>query len=951
MTVLTGQYFLNHRLQTEEIKWQVEEMIKAGYEGIYPHARQGLLTPYMSVDWWKAIDQIVEICRKRNAEVWIWDEDYFPSGLAGGRVVWENPGLISRGLSFTVQEFSGSGPFEVDFEEGMLLRAFAVADSGEIIDVTQYCGTRRQQWTDRHVQHGAYSPLICPIGNPHWRDTMVENRFAVSWMPEKAGTYQIVGCVVKKQNGHHPDMLNAESIRCFIEMLYQPYFDRYAEDFGKTIKGAFTDEPSPGGFLYPWTSCFPEEFKKDHGYDVRDYLPHLALDIDDKSAAVRHHYRLTQHRLQKANYVDQIAEWCREHNILCSGHLTRTEWLTLDSFYWPNELRCYKEMDIPCADPLGSACAIREASAYHTGLKVVSSAAHLFGREHAGSDTLAVIGDEARIRDLKFMLDYQMVMGITHFVIHGLNYSLDGPRKDEVPPSLFYQHTEWKHMSCLMNYVKKTCNELSKGEHLCEIALLYPSTSLSCQIKATDEVYTTLPDEKRYHEFVETLLSHQKDFDLIDEVTLQENIDMNGTLKTPETYRTIILPFLRYIDQRTLDALLRFAQAGGRVIVIGKMPVAISQDIGQMPIQCVDSSIEFHESLDDSLIATLPGAVVTGDGAEDIFVLRRKKENETVIFAVNRRETAFEGSIDGRSVNIEPHGSVLFTNADTIQIKPNIKVCAELREGWSIEFEQNHVPLNFWHITKNPQEQRIEKYFSNDFFDLMQRQPDPAGSEMDFVRYSCRFMLAGKIPDAKLVMDESGIDGDWKVYVNGQIVTNWTKAAVYDCRNLQADIGEFLKGQAVPTLNVITVEAQGKNRGLKEIPYLYGSFTCEYRFSHFSFPVLKGIDAVMKLDALQPWSALGYPTFSGSAIYRTELHIEKNGEYELDLGRVEDLAVVNMNGKPVQTLAWSPYRCYLGYLDKGIYPLSIEIINSPGNRNRALNHTSGLLGPVRLYSV
>jgi hypothetical protein len=949
MTVLAGQYFLNHRLKLDEIEWQVRELIRAGYEGIYPHARQGLLTPFMSKDWWQAIDLILENCRNAKREVWIWDEDYFPSGLAGGRVVWENPGLISRGLAFTVKEVSGSGPFEADFEEGMLLRAFAVEEDGEIIDITSCCGTRRQRWTERYIQPGAYSPLIHAVGTPHWRDSMIENRFAVSWLPEKAGTYRIIGCVVKKQNGYHPDILNPESIRLFIEMCYQPYYDRYAEEFGKTIKGAFSDEPSPGGFLYPWTGRFPEEFKKDHGYDLRDFLPHLAIDINDKSAAVRHHYRLTQHRLQKTNYTDQIARWCREHKILCTGHLTRTEWLTLDSYYWPNELRCYEEMDIPCADPLGSACAIKEAGAYHTGLKVVSSAAHLFNREHAGSDALAVVGDEARIRDLKFMLDYQMAMGITHFVIHGLSYSLDGPRKDEVPPSLFYQHTEWKHMSCLMEYVKKTCGILSRGRHLCEIALLYPSTSLGCQVKATDELFSTLPDEKKYHELADRLLSHQKDFDLIDEVTLQEKMGENGRLNTPETYRTILLPFLKYIDQRTADALLRFARAGGRVVVIGEKPVAISEDIHQSPGQWLDSRIEFHESLNDSLMGTLSGAKVSGEGSDDIFVLRRKTEDETIIFAVNRREAAFEGSIEDRKVHIEPRGSVLLNTREEGQIQPQYKTCAHIREGWSIDFEPNHVPLNFWHITRNPQEQNVERFFSGEFFDLMQRQTDPAGPGTDFVRYACRFLLAGSIPDARLVMDESGIGGEWKVRVNGHVVENWTSAVVYDCRNLQANIADSLIPGTSPALNIITIEAQGQNRGLKEKPYLYGSFTSEYRFSHLSFPILKEVKFPVEIDSFQPWSALGYPTFSGSACYHNTLNIDRDGDFELDLGHVEDIAVVRLNGKTVKTLAWSPYRCELGHLARGLYPLTIEVTNSPGNRNRASHHLSGLLGPVRLY--
>lgn len=48
-----AQYLINHRLDLEEIEWQVTELAKAGYHGPYAHARQGLLTPYMSEAWWR----------------------------------------------------------------------------------------------------------------------------------------------------------------------------------------------------------------------------------------------------------------------------------------------------------------------------------------------------------------------------------------------------------------------------------------------------------------------------------------------------------------------------------------------------------------------------------------------------------------------------------------------------------------------------------------------------------------------------------------------------------------------------------------------------------------------------------------------------------------------------------------------------------------------------------
>ena len=963
MAKVIAQYFLNHRLDLKEIEWQIEQMAKAGYEAIYPHARQGLLTPYMSQAWWDAMDTIIECCRKHGMEVCIWDEDYFPSGLAGGRVVWDEPGFIGRGLIFHIAEVKGRGPFEVDFPEGMLMEAFAIRKSGddifeEPINITKFCGTRRQMWTERRILHRAYSPQISNIGHPHWRTSMEVNRFALSWEPDIAGDYIILGVLVANNQGNHPDILRPEPTSKFIDLSYDEYFRRYGHEFGNIIKSSFTDEPSHGGTSFPWTATFPDEFFKDHQYNIIEYLPHLALDLDSRSAAVRHHYRLTQHRLQCNSFVNQIANWCQDHNIEMAGHLTRTEWLSLVAAWWPNELRCYKEMDIPCTDPLGGSGGWKDASAYHSGIKVASSAAHLFNRSRAGSDALAVMGDEASLKDFKYILDYQLVLGINYFNLHGLSYSLDGPRKDEVPPTLFYQLSQWRWMPTFLDYVRQTCEELTGGVHTCSIAMLYPSTSLACQIKPEIQ-WPYLNDEESIHNLVETMLSNQKDFDFIDEVTLQENINDKGEITTPEKYRYLILPYLRYIDHRTAEAILRFSNAGGKIIVIGKIPLLITENLKSPVEKWNIRKFDFYETPDRSFIEKLPGLKVEGEGKEDIFVLEREKEDGRRIFVFNRREREFRGKILGLDVSIAPRGSILLklssdcTNITCIPetgLQRDFNIIDDLSSKWKVRFEPNQVPLNFWHIGLS--DDKAQNPFSEPGFDLIQREPEPTAHSDEKIYY-CRFMFSGDAEDAKLVIEDSGFSGEWKMYINDILIDNWKRQRVFDSLNSVADISHAIRGDSTPTLNIVRVETTGKEQGIKEIPYLCGSFTCEYRYGHLSFPFLKSYNE--KGDSLNgnllPWDALGYPTFSGTATYEREFYIEKTQEVWLDLGRVEDIASVRVDDKDFDVLPWPPYICNLGELSIGDHVLTIEVTNTNANRIRGAKLASGLLGPVTLKTI
>jgi len=65
-----------------------------------------------------------------------------------------------------------------------------------------------------------------------------------------------------------------------------------------------------------------------------------------------------------------------------------------------------------------------------------------------------------------------------------------------------------------------------------------------------------------------------------------------------------------------------------------------------------------------------------------------------------------------------------------------------------------------------------------------------------------------------------------------------------------------------------------------------------------------GSSRISSYDKLTPWKDLELSsepkTFSGSVIYSTTFQIDElndNAFYSLDLGRVEDFAVIKLNGK------------------------------------------------------
>ena len=74
--------------------------------------------------------------------------------------------------------------------------------------------------------------------------------------------------------------------------------------------------------------------------------------------------------------------------------------------------------------------------------------------------------------------------------------------------------------------------------------------------------------------------------------------------------------------------------------------------------------------------------------------------------------------------------------------------------------------------------------------------------------------------------------------------------------------------------------------------------------------------------------------FSGTAVYETAFDASEDGApLELDLGKVESVAEVFVNGKRVRALWCAPFRCRLdGFVRKGRNTLRIDVTNTWRNR-------------------
>ena len=74
----------NGKLDKDELVRQTEVMKEMGFGGYFMHSRTGLATEYLSDEWFDDINACADAAEKEDMEAWLYDEDRWPSGSAGG---------------------------------------------------------------------------------------------------------------------------------------------------------------------------------------------------------------------------------------------------------------------------------------------------------------------------------------------------------------------------------------------------------------------------------------------------------------------------------------------------------------------------------------------------------------------------------------------------------------------------------------------------------------------------------------------------------------------------------------------------------------------------------------------------------------------------------------------------------------------------------------------------
>ena len=87
----------NGEVTEQEIDRHLQAFKDQGIRGFFIHPRYGLITEYLSPRWFDLIAYTVKRARELGMQAWLYDENSFPSGFAGGHVNEQMPASWNEG--------------------------------------------------------------------------------------------------------------------------------------------------------------------------------------------------------------------------------------------------------------------------------------------------------------------------------------------------------------------------------------------------------------------------------------------------------------------------------------------------------------------------------------------------------------------------------------------------------------------------------------------------------------------------------------------------------------------------------------------------------------------------------------------------------------------------------------------------------------------------------------
>ncbi|MCS7120078.1 MAG: glycosyl hydrolase [Candidatus Bathyarchaeota archaeon] len=959
----------NDALDISELKWQVREFAEKGFGGYFMHSRVGLVTPYLSNEWMECVRACVEEAKKLDLEAWLYDEDKWPSGFAGGLVPAKSDKYRARSLRMSEIRHEEvrqalKDPSVIAIFEAHLLPNYRIGGFRRIRKIRDITG----------------------------KGVLLQFRVEIQ---QRSNRY----------NGEtYVDLLNPKVTREFLRVTLDAYAEHFKKDFGESIPGIFTDEPNyQGRTNIPWSENLPKYFKKQNGYDIIEKLPLLYFEASG-NRKVRYDFWRTITKRFIESFTKIYAMRSSRYRLKLTGHFLSEDSLGAQVKVIGAAMPHYEYMQIPGIDHLG-----RNIDNPLT-LKQCSSVAHQFGRTRVLSELFGCSGHSMTFEDQKWIGDFHLALGITFFCPHLTLYTMKGDAKRDYPPTISYHQPYWKYYKLINDYFARACYLCSKGRFYADILLLHPIGSAWATFSPLPMGNDTPPG--RYNnalvKLIDDLLALHRDFDLGDEFIISrygQVIGKDFTVKEGR-YKVVIVPASLTWSSETYNLLRKFVAKGGKVIFVGETPSLIDGKHAEARwLRLLENSNVIRisserEVLAEALDKVLPRSVTVKDNEgteiEDILVHHRVDGPLHIYFLANKSRTKtydaiiefyqvgevtewdmFSGSIssvetlsqDGDDKMIiktvfypaGSHAFVIDTSKPTphyrkiartkveerilnefndwefVRLDPNVLVLDKCE--YSLDGEEWRESTPIWKIRKEIwKKSGLERYDGIQPWVLNKMKVAPKPVTVN-LRAHFKSEIQGK--RTFLVIERASL---WTLTVNGFHVSTNVSDWHWDKQFNKIEITDNVRTGE----NIIELSCKFDIDVPIEDIYLIGDFAVK-KVTETDYIITDEPKTLTSGD----WTQQGYPFYSGIMRYKAKFQIDQqlknDGKVYIRLPDAKgSLFLVHINGKGPYPICWQPLECDItDGIKEGENEILIDVVSTLRNTFGPLHNKLGDIFWVR----
>ena len=547
----------NCDLKKDELLKEIDFMREMGMGGFHMHTRVGMSTTYLSDEYMDFIKACTEKAKNDNMLAWLYDEDKWPSGFAGGYVT-KNHKHRQKYIVFTPVPYTDEAKTEVKAEasaavtrtgKGTLLAKYDIK-----LDAEGYLESYSKIPEDAEGENDVWYAYLETAGNSPWFNFEA-----------------------------YVDTLSKDAMDEFVRITHERYKETVGEYFGSVVPAIFTDEPQvtrkttldfatqKKDVILPFTTDFDDTYKAQYGESIFDKFPEIIWNKKGVASVTRYRYHdHTTERFTNA-FCDNVGGWCRKNNIMLTGHMMAEPTLHSQTSAIGEAMRAYRGFDLPGVDML---CDSREL----TTVKQTLSATHQYGYEGAMSELYGVTNWDFDFRGHKVQGDWQAALGISVRVPHLYWVSMKGEAKRDYPASIGHQSSWYKEYSFIEDHFARVNTLMTRGTADIKIGVIHPIESYWLQFGPNDQTAAVRNDaDDRFKQINDWLLYGTLDFDFISESLLpnQFSASESGFCVGKMKYDVVIVPALDTMRSTTLNALTEFAEKGGKIVFMGEAPTMV----------------------------------------------------------------------------------------------------------------------------------------------------------------------------------------------------------------------------------------------------------------------------------------------------------------------------------------------------------------------------------------